>query len=72
MYESYRSFASVYDEFMDGTDYQKTADQIQDMITRFGVSKPSQKRTGASEAPLDSALPDEPEEDDDEEFELDE
>ena len=47
MYESYRSFASVYDEFMDGTDYQKTADQIQDMITRFGVSKPSQKRTGA-------------------------
>lgn len=50
MYESYRSFASVYDEFMDGTDYQKTADQIQDMITRFGVSKPSQKRTGASEA----------------------
>ena len=34
MYESYRSFASVYDEFMDGTDYQKTADQ----------------RTGASEA----------------------
>ncbi|MBP3882527.1 MAG: class I SAM-dependent methyltransferase [Lachnospiraceae bacterium] len=50
MYESYRSFASVYDEFMDGTDYHKTADQIQDMITRFGVSKPTQKRTGASEA----------------------
>lgn len=50
MYESYKSFASVYDEFMDGTDYQKTADQIQDMITRFGVSKPTQKRTGASEA----------------------
>ena len=50
MYESYRSFASVYDEFMDGTDYQQTADNIQDMITRYGVSKPSQKRTGASEA----------------------
>ena len=50
MYESYRSFASVYDEFMDGTDYQQVADNIQDMITRFGVSKPSQKRTGASEA----------------------
>ena len=50
MYESFRSFASVYDEFMDGTDYHKTADQIQDMITRFGVSKPTQKRTGASEA----------------------
>ena len=50
MYESYRSFASVYDEFMDGTDYQETADKIQDMITRYGVSKPSQKRTGASEA----------------------
>lgn len=50
MYESYRSFASVYDEFMDGTDYQLTADRIQDMITRFGVSKPTQKRTGASEA----------------------
>ena len=50
MFESYRSFASVYDEFMDGTDYHKTADQIQDMITRFGVSKPTQKRTGASEA----------------------
>ena len=50
MYESYRSFASVYDEFMDGTDYQVTADKIQDMITRFGLSKPSQNRTGASEA----------------------
>ena len=50
MYESYRSFASVYDEFMDGTDYQLTADRIQDMITRFGVSKPTQTRTGASEA----------------------
>ena len=50
MYESYRSFASVYDEFMDGTDYQETADKIQDMITRFGLSKPSQKRTGVSEA----------------------
>lgn len=50
MYESYRSFASVYDEFMDGTDYQLVADNIQDMITRYGVSKPSQKRTGASEA----------------------
>ena len=50
MYESYRSFASVYDEFMDGTDYQKTADKIQDMITRFGLSKPTQKRTGKSEA----------------------
>ena len=50
MYESYRSFASVYDEFMDGTDYQETADKIQDMITRYGLSKPSQKRTGASEA----------------------
>lgn len=50
MYESYRSFASVYDEFMDGTDYQQVADNIQDMITRYGVSKPSQKRTGASEA----------------------
>ena len=50
MYERYRSFASVYDEFMDGTDYQKTADKIQDMITRYGVSKPSQKRTGESEA----------------------
>ena len=50
MYESYRSFASVYDEFMDGTDYQQVADNIQDMITRYGVSKPSPKRTGASEA----------------------
>ena len=50
MYESYRSFASVYDEFMDGTDYQQVADNIQDMITRYGLSKPSQKRTGASEA----------------------
>lgn len=50
MYESYRSFASVYDEFMDGTDYQQTADKIQDMITRYGLSKPSQKRTGVSEA----------------------
>ncbi|HAB94882.1 MAG TPA: SAM-dependent methyltransferase [Lachnospiraceae bacterium] len=50
MYESYRSFASVYDEFMDGTDYAETADRIQDLITRFGLSKPTQKRTGASEA----------------------
>ena len=50
MYESYRSFASVYDEFMDGTDYQLTADKIQDMITRYGVSKPTQKRTGVTES----------------------
>lgn len=50
MYESYRSFASVYDEFMDGTDYQLTADKIQDMITRYGLSKPTQKRTGVTEA----------------------
>ena len=32
MYESYRSFASVYDEFMDGTDYRLTADRITEMI----------------------------------------
>ena len=50
MYESYRSFASVYDEFMDSTDYQLTADKIQDMITRYGVSKPTQKRTGVTES----------------------
>lgn len=50
MYESYRSFASVYDEFMDGTDYQLTADKIQGIISRFGLSKPADERTGASES----------------------
>lgn len=50
MYESYRSFASVYDTFMDGTDYNKWADNVQDMITRYGISKPVQKRTGRSES----------------------
>lgn len=50
MYESYRSFASVYDTFMDGTDYNQWADNIQDMITRYGISKPVQKRTGKSES----------------------
>ena len=50
MYESYRSFASVYDEFMDGTDYRLTADRITEMISRYGLSKPSHLRTGASEA----------------------
>ena len=35
---------------MDGTDYQLTADKIQDMITRYGVSKPTQKRTGVTES----------------------
>ena len=51
MYESYRSFASVYDEFMDGTDYQQVADNIQDMITRYGLSKPFQKRSDDKAAP---------------------
>lgn len=50
MFESYTSFASVYDTFMDGTDYNEWADNIQDMITRYGISKPAQKRTGKSES----------------------
>ena len=50
MYESYKSFALVYDEFMDGTDYQLTADKIQGIISKCGLSKPVSDRTGASEA----------------------
>lgn len=50
MYESYRSFASVYDEFMDGTDYEAVADKIREMITTYGLSKPTHMRTGQSEA----------------------
>lgn len=49
MYESYQSFASVYDEFMDGTDYRLTADKIQDIIMRYGLSRPAELRTGESE-----------------------
>jgi len=49
MYESYQSFASVYDEFMDGTDYRLTADKIQDIIMRYGLSRPAEQRTGESE-----------------------
>ena len=49
MYESYQSFASVYDEFMDGTDYQQTADKIRELILRYGLSKPEAMRTGESE-----------------------
>ena len=36
MYESYQSFASVYDEFMDGTDYQRAADKIRGIILQYG------------------------------------
>ena len=50
MFESYRSFASVYDEFMDGTDYEAEADKISEMITTYGLSKPTYMRTGESEA----------------------
>ena len=50
MFESYRSFASVYDEFMDGTDYEAEADKISEMITTYGLSKPTHMRTGESEA----------------------
>lgn len=50
MFESYRSFASVYDEFMDGTDYDAVADKIREMITTYGLSKPIHMRTGESEA----------------------
>ena len=50
MFESYRSFASVYDEFMDGTDYKAEADKISEMITTYGLSKPTHMRTGESEA----------------------
>ena len=49
MYESYQSFASVYDEFMDGTDYQQTADKIREIILRYGLSRPADLRTGESE-----------------------
>ena len=49
MYESYQSFASVYDEFMDGTDYRLTADKIQDIIMRYGLSRPAELRTGENE-----------------------
>lgn len=48
MYESYQSFASVYDEFMDGTDYRLTADKIQDIIMRYGISRPAELRTKES------------------------
>ena len=50
MYESYQSFASVYDEFMDGTDYQLTADKIRGILLQYGPSKPAELRTGESEA----------------------
>lgn len=50
MYESYQSFASVYDEFMDGTDYQLTADKIRGILLKYGPSKPAGLRTGESEA----------------------
>ena len=50
MFESYRSFASVYDEFMDGTDYEAEAGKISEMITTYGLSKPTHMRTGESEA----------------------
>ena len=49
MYESYQSFASVYDEFMDGTDYRLTADKIREIIMRFGLSRPAEQRNGESE-----------------------
>ena len=50
MYESYKSFASVYDSFMDETDYELLAEQIRNLIGKYGLSKPAQERTGASES----------------------
>lgn len=50
MNESYKSFASVYDTFMDEEDHEHLADQIQSLITRYGISKPVQDRTGTSES----------------------
>ena len=48
MYESYQSFASVYDEFMDGTDYRLTAEKIRHIIMRYGISRPAELRTKES------------------------
>ena len=50
MYESYKSFASVYDSFMDETDYGLLAEQIKDLIRKYGLSKPALERTGALES----------------------
>ena len=50
MYESYQSFASVYDEFMDGTDYQRAADKIRGIILQYGLSRPAElKADGGKE-----------------------
>ena len=50
MFESYKSFASVYDTFMDETDHEFLADLVSRMIAQHGVSKPVQERTGITES----------------------
>lgn len=50
MFESYKSFASVYDTFMDETDHEFLADLVSRMIAQHGISKPVQERTGVTES----------------------
>ncbi len=38
--ETYGDFASVYDTFMDDTPYGEWCDRLEDMIRKYGVSKP--------------------------------
>ena len=38
--DAYQDFAYVYDEFMDNTPYEEWCQRIDDLIQKYGVSKP--------------------------------
>ncbi len=48
--ESYRDFAYVYDELMDTTPYEEWCERIQELIGRYGVSKPERNAEEALES----------------------
>lgn len=51
--DSYRDFATVYDTFMDETPYEQWCEYIQQVITKYGISKP--KRSGLGQRGVDAS-----------------
>lgn len=45
--EAYQDFASVYDEFMDATPYEEWAERMDELIKKYGVSKPDREAKDA-------------------------
>lgn len=45
--EAYTDFAQVYDTFMDETPYDEWADFLEEIINKYGISKPARKKQDA-------------------------